>query len=273
MESLREVWLYRPLILELVRRDLKLRYKNSVGGLAWSMFNPLMQILVITIVMRFIQAKPIANYSAYLFGIVFLWNFFQTMLLDGCVSILANAQLVRKVYFPRAILPLAALLSNSFHFAISFGFTLLYFVVLGAYPENLRLVTLMAIPAIFFTAVLGLGLSYILSYLNVFYEDVRFLITAFLQLLFYLMPIFFTIEQVADRGFYNWYMLNPIAAFLVTYQRALLPPPPVIAGGVTLAPIGIPWDFFFIACATSTVVLIMGFLLFEKHQWEMAERL
>ena len=99
MESLRELWQYRPLIGELVRRDLKLRYKNSVGGIAWSLLNPLMQIFVITTVMKFIQARPISSYSAYLFGIIFLWNFFQITLIDGCISILQNAQLVRKVYF------------------------------------------------------------------------------------------------------------------------------------------------------------------------------
>jgi ABC-type polysaccharide/polyol phosphate export permease len=274
LESLRELWNYRPLILELVRRDLKLRYKNSIGGLAWSLLNPLMQIFVITVVMKFIQARPISSYSAYLFGIVFLWNFFQVTLSDGCVSILSNAQLVRKVYFPRAILPLATMLGNLFHFAVAFAFTLLYFFVLGAYPTNLRAVVLMSIPAVFFTAVLSLGWSYILSYLNVFYEDVRFVVTALLQLLFYVMPVFFTIEQVAAKGFYKLYMLNPIAALLVTYQRALLPPPPVAGpGGKNLPPIGIPWDYFALAAVTSTLILILGFYLFEKYQWEMAERL
>jgi ABC-type polysaccharide/polyol phosphate export permease len=274
LESLRELWSYRPLILELVRRDLKLRYKNSIGGLAWSLLNPLMQIFVITVVMKFIQARPISSYSAYLFGIVFLWNFFQVTLADGCVSILSNAQLVRKVYFPRAILPLATMLGNLFHFAVAFGFTLLYLFVLGTYPSNLRLVVLMAIPAVFFTALLSLGWAYILSYLNVFYEDVRFIVTALLQLLFYVMPVFFTIEQVAAKGFYKLYMLNPIAALLVTYQRALLPPPPVAGpGGKNLPPIGIPWDYFALAAVTSTLVLLLGFYLFEKYQWEMAERL
>src|SRR5690606_31558107 len=109
-------------------------------------------------------------------------------------------------------------------------------------------VVLMAIPAVFFAAVLSLGCSYILSYLNVFYEDVRFIVTALLQLLFYVMPVFFTIEQVAAKGFYKLYMLNPIAALLVTYQRALLPPPPVAGpGGTNLPPIGIPWDYFALA--------------------------
>lgn len=273
IESLRELWDYRPLIGELVRRDLKLRYKNSIGGIAWSLLNPLMQILVITLVMKFIQARPISNYSAYLFGVIFLWSFFQITLVDGCYSILQNAQLVRKVYFPRAILPLATLLANLFHFAIAFAFTILYFFVLGTYPQNLRPQILMVIPAVFCTAMLALGLTYILAYLNVLYEDVRFIVTALLQLAFYAMPVFFTIEQVAAKGFYTPYMLNPIAALLVTYQRALLPPPAVRSAGVLLPPIGIPWAFFALAAFTSFVVLIIGFALFDKHQWEIAERL
>jgi ABC-type polysaccharide/polyol phosphate export permease len=280
MESLRELWEYRPLIGELVRRDLKLRYKNSIGGIAWSLLNPLMQILVITLVMKFIQARPISSYSAYLFGVIFLWTFFQITLVDGCYSILQNAQLVRKVYFPRAILPLASLLANGFHFAIAFAFTILYFFVpygfggVGAYPENLRWQIVMVVPAVFCTAVLALGLTYILAYLNVLYEDVRFIVTALLQLAFYAMPVFFTIEQVAAKGFYVPYMLNPIATLLVTYQRALLPPPPVeSAPGVLLPPIDIPWPFFALAAVTSFVVLIIGFLLFDKYQWEIAERL
>jgi ABC-type polysaccharide/polyol phosphate export permease len=88
------------------------------------------------------------------------------------------------------------------------------------------------------------------------------------------MPVFFTIEQVAAKGFYKLYMLNPIATLLVTYQRALLPPPPVAGqGGHNLPPIGIPWDYFALAALSSTLILVLGFYLFEKYQWEMAERL
>ena len=271
-ESRREIWQYRPLIIELVRRDLKLRYKNSVGGIAWSLLNPLMQIFVITVVMKFIQARPITSYSAYLF-VLFLWNFIQVSLSDGCMAILSNTQLVRKVYFPRAILPLATLLGNLFHFGIAFAFTIFYFFALRTYPEHLHWKVLLVIPVIFFAFALCLGLSLILAYLNVFYEDVRFIVTALLQLFFFVLPIFFTIEQVRAKGYYGLYMLNPVSALLVTYQRALLPPPDVKVDGVQLLPVGIPWDYFALAGVTSIVVLVIGFLLFERHKWEMAERL
>ncbi|MBV9864101.1 MAG: ABC transporter permease [Abitibacteriaceae bacterium] len=282
MSSLAEIWRFRPLILELVRRDLKLRYKNSIGGIAWSLLNPLMQIAVITVLMKFILPTPVKDYSAYLF-ILFLWNFFQVSLADGCVAIVNNATLVRKVYFPRAILPLATLLGNLFHFAIAFAFTILYFFVLGTYPSHLfvngvypgplRPEIFLVLPVIFFMIVLCLGFSLILAYLNVFYEDVRFIVTALLQLFFYAVPILYPIEQVKAKGVYDIYMLNPVAALLVTYQRALLLPPTVTQKGVQLPAVGVPWGYFSLACVVSTCVLGVGFLLFEHYKWEMVERL
>ncbi len=267
--SLRELWQHRLLIRELAQRDLKLRYKNSVAGIAWSLLNPILLIFVITMMLKFSKLQTIDNYSAYLFGIIFLWNAFQNALLDGCISILANAGLVRKVFFPRAILPIISLLSNGFHFGIAFGFTLAYFFALRTYPEQLNWRFLMVFPAVFFTGVLALGLSFILAYLNVFYEDVRFIVQALLQLAFYTMPVFFSIEQVAAQPkLYALYMMNPLAALLVTYQRALLRPPVT----PNVQPVDIPWAYFGLACVSSTVILLVGFRLFEHYKWEIVER-
>jgi ABC-type polysaccharide/polyol phosphate export permease len=277
LESLREIWHYRPLILELVRRDLKLRYKNSIGGIAWSLLNPLMQVAVITVVMKFILPRPIENYSAYLLGVLFAWNLISISLQDGCISILQNALLVRKIYFPRAILPLATLLGNIFHFSISFGFTILYFFALRAYPDHLRWEFLWVIPTFIFMAMLSLGLSYFLAYLNVFYEDVRFIVTALTGLFFYALPIFYPIEAVQAKGYFGIYMLNPVAALLVMYQRALLGPPavPDATGKAYLPSVDIPeiMPYFLIAGAVSFLVLVLGFSYFERNKWEMVERL
>jgi lipopolysaccharide transport system permease protein len=274
-KSLLEIWTLRPLVAELVRRDLKLRYKNSIGGVAWSLLNPLMQIAVITVLMQFMLANPVKDYSAYLF-VFFLWNFFQVCVMDGCHVILMNAQLVRKVYFPRAILPIVALLGNLFHFGIAFVFTILYFFYpVQTYPGNLRPEFLLVIPIVFFMSCLCLGLSFFLAYLNVFYEDVRFIVTAGLQLFFYGLPILYPIERVLARPpIYEIYMLNPVAAFLVTYQRALLPAPVVKdSAGHVMASVGVPWMHFGLACVVSVVVLLTGYYYFERNQWEMVERL
>ncbi len=270
-ESLREIWQFRPLVLELVRRDLKLRYKNSVGGIMWSLFTPLMQIVVITLSLKFIRGNPIKDYSAHLF-ILFLWSFFQISLADGCGAILNNATLVRKIYFPRAILPLVTLIANFFHFGVAFVFTLLYFFARSIYPQNLRLEFLMVLPTIFFSFALCLGLTYIASYLNVFYEDVRIIVTSLLGLFFWLLPIVHTVEEVQAKGLLDIYLLNPMAAFLVTYQRALLPPPQVVVDDGVLPAVGIPWGHFALACAVSTIILVVGFALFERYKWEVVER-
>jgi ABC-type polysaccharide/polyol phosphate export permease len=272
--SLREIWQYRALIVELVRRDLKLRYKNSVGGIAWSLFSPLMQVFVITVVMKFLLERPVQHYSAYVFGVIFLWNLIQTSLLDGCVSVLQNAPLVRKIYFPRAILPLTTLLSSFFHFSISFFFTLVYLFIVGAYPAHWNWNFFLVIPIIFFVMVFCLGISYFLSYLNVFYEDVRFILSAMMGLMFYALPILYPVERVADKGLLGVYLLNPIATFLLAYQRALLPPPVVQdAFGQRITPVEMPWLYFGVACAMSVLVLIAGFSLFERNKWQIGERL
>jgi lipopolysaccharide transport system permease protein len=282
LESLREIWQYRPLIVELVRRDLKLRYKNSIGGIAWSLLNPLMQVAVITFVMKFFKENPVANYSAYLLGVLFLWNFIQTALSDGCISILLNQALVRKIYFPRAILPLTTLISNGFHFLISFGFTLFYLTfITRSYPSLLTWNFLLVIPILFFTFILCLGCNLVLSYLNVFYEDIRFMVTAFAGVFFYLLPILYTVEDVRNKlsatpWLFNLYMLNPVTTLLTMYQRALLPPPEVkTALKQTLPPLNVPQllPYFALSCVMSVLALIVGFALFERYKWEMVERL
>jgi lipopolysaccharide transport system permease protein len=270
--ELHEVWRYRELLLELVRRDLKLRYKNSVGGVLWSLADPLMKILTITLMMKFIQAKPIASYSAYLF-IIFLWNFISVAIADGCYAISLNAPLVKKVYFPRAILPLVSAIGNLFHFGIGFGFTIVYLFVLGTYPQQIGWKFLLVFPVILSAFALSLGIGFIVAYLNVLYEDMKFITNSLLQLSFFVLPVFFTIEQVNAFGYYNVYMLHPVHALIVTYQRALLPAPQVKFGETVLAPVGIPWAHFGLAIFTSFAILIAGFLMFEKHKWEVCERL
>lgn len=276
IESVREIWSYRALITELVRRDLKLRYKNSVGGVAWSLLNPLLQIFAITILLRFIASRPIPNGSAYLF-ILFAWNFFSTCVQDCCFSILQNAPLVRKVYFPRAILPLTTLLSSLFHFGVAFVFTIIYFFALRTYPQQLHPAILMVIPVTILLSMLALGLGFIVAYLNVFYEDVRFIVTALTQLFIYALPIYYTVEQVLHHGngTLKWYLLNPIATLLVTYQRALLGPPLVFGadGKTPLPSVGIPWNHFWLTAFVCVATLLLGFFLFERNKWEMAERL
>ena len=278
-DSLKEIWRYRSLILELVRRDMKVRYKNRVGGILWSLFPPLMQVFTIWLMVKFFLAN-IADYSAHLMAVMFLWQFFQNTLLDASQSLLNNSQLVRKIYFPRAVLPLVTFISNAFHLGISLIFTLFYFFVMPlgnpTYPKGLRWDALWTIPIVFGVGMLALGLGYLLAYLTTFYDDVKFLAVTFLGLFFYLVPVLYPIERVAVQAkIYPLYMLNPMASLLVGFQRALLPPIRDLANPKALPELAfhdfLPW--ISLAFITSFIVLCLGFWIFERSKWAMMERL
>lgn len=273
LEALREIWRFRALIVELVQRDLRIRYKKRVGGVLWSLFPSLMQVAIISLMVN-LFLTPTEGISGYLLPVVFLWQFFQNTVLDAAQSMVLNAQLARKIYFPRAILPIVTLLTNLLHFVASFVFMLIYFFVKPwshpIYPQHLQPKFLLVFPIVLCVGFLALGVGYLLSYLSTLYDDVRFLLTNVLQLLYFTVPVFYTLEQVNARpDVYPIYMLNPIAALVAGFQRALLPPLEV--GNMT--PVAFPLTYVLIACATSVVVLLLGFLIFERSKWMMMERL
>ena len=274
LESLREIWRFRPLIAELVRRDLKVRYKNRVGGVLWSLFTPLMQVLTITLMVKFFLTK-VDNYSAYLMPVMFLWQFFQNCVLDSANSMIQNAALARKIYFPRAILGLVTLITNLLHFGVSLVFTLLYFFTVPVsdpiFPKNLHPQAILVIPVVLLVGMLALGIGYLLAYASTLYEDIRYVSITLLGLFFYAIPILYPIEKVAVRpDLYSIYMLNPLASLLVAFQRLLLPPLVV----PDAPPIEVFWwDFTGIAALSSLAILSTGFLIFERSKWAMMERL
>jgi len=273
LEALREIWRFRALIVELVQRDLKVRYKKRVGGILWSLFAPLMQVLTITLMVK-LFLQPINNFSAYLMPVMFLWQFFQNTVLDAAQSMVMNAQLARKIYFPRAILPMVTLISNLLHFTISFAFTLFYFLIIPPgdpiYPKLLQLKFLLVFPLILCVGFLALGVGYLLSYLSTLYDDVRYLSTTLLALFFYAVPILYPVEKVyVNQKIYPLYMLNPMASLMVGFQRAMLPP--LAVEGTT--PVAFPVFWVGLGMLSSLVILLLGFLIFERSKWTMMERL
>jgi len=116
----KKLFKYRYLLSQLVVRDIKVRYKNSFLGFFWSLANPLLQVATMTIVIKYILRVPISNYSAYLLAAYLPWLFFQTALLDSSQVVLVHRDLLRKVYFPREVLPLSVVAANLVHFMLAF---------------------------------------------------------------------------------------------------------------------------------------------------------
>ena len=270
LSSLREIWRFRPLILELVRRDLKVRYKNRVGGMLWSLFPPLMQVLTIWLMVKFFLTQ-INNYSAYLITVMFLWQFFQNTVLDSSQAMVINAALARKIYFPRGVLPLVTLISNLIHFGVAFVFILVYLLVLNHGRVILPSYFWLAPFCVVGLGAFGLGLGYLLAYMTTLYDDVRFLSGTLLGLFFYLVPVLYPIERVAAQPhIYPFYMLNPAAVWLVGFQRAFLPP--IIQQGGP-PPVSMPLEWMGVATLISAATLFVGFWVFERSKWMMMERL
>ena len=258
--------------MELVRRDLKVRYKNRVGGALWSLFPPLMQVLTITVMVKLVFGQ-VSNYSAYLMLVMFLWQFFQNTVLDASQSMLVNGPLVRKIYFPRAVLPLVTFISNFLHFGVAFAFVLVYLVIVQKGQLTLSPLFWLAPFYVVGMGAFGLGIGYLLAYLTTLYDDVKFLSVTFLGLFFYLVPVLYPIERVATHTqLFPFYMLNPAAVWLVSFQRSFLPPPTNTDGSLIGPAIHI-WPYVGLATVISILVLVAGFWIFERSKWTMMERL
>jgi len=273
LDSMREIWTFRALVLELVCRDLKVRYKNRVGGILWSLFTPLMQVLTITLMVKFFLTQ-INNYSAYLMPVMFLWQFFQNTVLDSSQAMINNASLARKIYFPRAILLLVSLISNLIHFGIAFVFILVYLLILNHGHWVLPRFFWLAPFCVLGLGIFALGIGFLLAYICTLYDDARFLSITILGLFFYLVPILYPIERVAAQPhIYRLYMLNPASVWLVGFQRALLPPIVPPEGTLGPPPVAMPLGLLALALLISVLTLVVGFRTFERSKWMMMERL
>lgn len=280
-DELKELFRYRYLLAQLVVRDIKVRYKNSLLGFFWSLANPLIQVATITIVIKYVMQMDIPNYSAYLLVAYLPWMFFQMALLDSSQVVLAHRDLLKKVYFPREVLPLSVVLANLVHYVLAmvvfFAYLLFYrFFMHGApiAPTALWLPVLMALQTS-----LVIGLAFFISCLNVFYEDVKYLLTVLLNVFFYLTPVMYPAELVFRKldalhlsGLYNLYMLVPMNALTNAYRKTLLPPFEALTiKGTPVASQPIDWGLVAGAGAICLLVAVAGYAFFNARKSVFAE--
>jgi ABC-type polysaccharide/polyol phosphate export permease len=285
MKELVEVWRYREVLLNLVRRNLKVRYKNSVLGFFWSLLNPLMQIGVWYFVFKIIMGNAEENYMAFLITGFLPWLFFSQTVLDSTACVTQEMALVKKAYFPRIILPLSSLLSNIVHLALAFVVLLALFAV---WRVDVNIHYLWVIPATLLIAVFAYGLSAMLGAWSVFYSDVKFIVGNLLGLWFFLTPVLYSLSGFLSRTVIakDWltaliaqwmpvlkriYLVDPVAVGIVGYRSALL------QGGQS--PVGeqlqaqYPFGHYVLGAALLAVaVAIIGHIVFCRKAWLFAER-
>ena len=253
--GLRELFDYRQLVALLVVRELKVRYKRSVFGLLWTMLNPLLLMIVYTVVFSTIMPVPQKNFSIFLLSALLPWLFFQTSVIQGLNSVLTNQELIRKVRVPQTVFPLSVVGSNLVNFALSMVplFLLMIFLrqpltrALLFLPVGILLLTL-------FTS----GVTLVLATFTVFFRDVKHLAEVVLQMMMYLSPIFYDLSSLGEsktwwyRLFKTFLALNPLS-YLITLIRE-----PVYYGRLPqLQTIGI-------AAGMSLFSLAIGYRIFQR---------
>jgi lipopolysaccharide transport system permease protein len=275
--NLRELGRYRELVRNLMVRDIKVRYKNSMLGFMWSLINPLAQVFIITIIFKFVIRIGFPNYSAYVLAGFLPWTFFQMAVLDASQSILLHGALLKKVYIPREAIPISIVLSNLVHFLLALCVLFVYMAVIGI-PYTWKLLLLP--PLIFAQLLLTLGVGLLVSCANVFYEDIKYVMTVGLNLMYYMVPVIYVVEQVANiPSKFPWlyahreavlacYQLNPLAVWITAYRRILLPPVPESIGSLPLDP-----RVVVVAAVLSVAAALLGYAVFNRYKWDFAENL
>jgi ABC-type polysaccharide/polyol phosphate export permease len=271
--KLNELKQYRYLLRNLVSRDLKARYKNSVLGILWSILNPLFLMIVFTILFSVLANNQIRNYPIFVLTGLIPWNFFSGSLTSGTTSITGNAGLVKKVYFPREMLPVSALLSNLVNFLFAFVVLVVFLYIFDVgLTIHALWVPLILITQLIFT----LGLVLLLGSLTVFYRDVLMILEVVMLAWFFLTPVFYSLEMFGSTAtvlgftFYPAQLLrwiNPMASIIDGYRTVLWGT--YDSGG----PASMYPPYLLRTFVTSVIVLIVGYAVFNRLNPLFGEKL
>lgn len=266
-----EMWSYRELLRNLVIRDLKVRYRNSALGVLWSLGNPLLMMLVFTTVFTVMTpySANVKKFPVFFLCALLPWNFFSSSIIGAIRSIVDNAPLVNKVYFPREILPISIVLANLVNFLIAlvvlFAFILVFQIPLTKWVLLLPVVIMVQV-------IFTIGFALIMATANVFYRDTQVIMDVVMLAWFFVTPIFYPV-QILPRNYEFWGMtldvwrwvniLNPMASIIATYR--------VILYGVGDGGASPELYFFMRTLLTSLGVLGIGSLIFYYYSRTFGE--
>lgn len=253
-----EVVQYRSLLYNLVTKDLKVRYKNSILGFVWSLLNPLLMTLVFTIVFTQLLGQTIEHFAVFVMTGLLAWNWTATSVSTGTKSLIDNAPLINKVYFPRLVLPASIVFANMAHYLLAFPVIFLFMGIeqMTFTPWILYVPVIWMVQAIFL-----IGLTLLLSALYVYFRDTIVLVEVGLTAWFFLTPIFYSVEDVAP-DYEQWmYWLNPMASIIAELHTILY------YGGV-------PDPLFMTRTLIQSLILVaFGAFLFNRVSPHLGEHL
>lgn len=255
MSIFKELIQYRELLKTNIQKEIRGKYKGSFLGVLWSFLNPLLMVVVYAIVFPYIMRVKVPNYLQFLIVAVIPWNFFTTCITTGSNCVWINGGIIKKVYFPRAILPISVVSAGVINFLIS-CIIILIFTIFGGVGVSIHLLWLPVITII--QSALTLGLLFILSAINVYVRDVEYIVGFFINLLFYATPILYTADMFPERARWLLY-LNPMTHLIDAYRQIFYyHANPNIASLIYII-------------ALSLLLLIVGYMIFNKLEKGFAE--
>ncbi len=247
----------RDLLRVLVARDMKLRYKRSVLGVAWSLLNPLAHLGVFYFVFGVVLPLNIPNYAMYLLTGVLAWSWFQSSLLAATNSLVDSRDLIQLPNFPPAVLPVVTVSSHLLHFLLAFPI-FLGLIMSGGGRLSSALLLLPIVIAVQF--VITLGFAYVVASIHVTLRDTQYLLGLILQLMFFLTPVFYEASAIPSR--FQWlYRLNPMVAMIEAYRAILIQgavPDMVVMGRLGLG---------------AVLVLAVGYKIFVRTRYRFVEEI
>jgi ABC-2 type transport system permease protein len=285
LRRLRELASSREILANLVRKEVKVKYKSSLLGATWSMLNPVLYLGVFTLVFAVVLRTDVRDFPVYLLSGLLAWNLFSTSLSLGARSVVDNGNLVTKVYFPREVLPLASVGTALVDFLLQ-GLVLVAFMVAfghGFGGVNLLLLPLSILALLAFTAALAMWVAA----LNVRYRDTQHLLALSLLAWFWLTPVVYpsgflyqelSRRQVLGVSLFDLFLLNPMADIVMGFQRALYGTVSYVVDGRTvqiLAPVSVAWlaALLAIVCLVSLLLLLLAWRTFFHLSGDFAEEL
>jgi len=255
--DLKEIWEYRELMYFFTWRDLKVRYKQTVVGVAWAVFQPFITMVVFSVFFGFLAKMPSDDipYPIFVYTGLLLWQFFSGALTQVSGCLVENKNIITKVYFPKIILPLSATFTKFVDFVIASGILIVLMFYYGYTPHLGGLLILPLLVFITFMAALGLGLF--LAALNVKYRDVGYILPFFIQLMMFLAPV---IYPASLTGIWSWFLaMNPMTGVIKAARAALLGNFPI------------NWELLGISSLACLFLLVLGVWYFKKTEEYFAD--
>ena len=256
VKHLKELYDYREMIISLVKRDLRGRYKGSVLGFLWTFINPLLQLLVFTMVFKIIMRANYEQYYLFLFVALVPWMFFASSIQDGSTSILREKDMVKKIYFPREVMPIATVTSGFVNMLLTF---LVIFAVLIVSGRGINPLALLCLPVVMIVEyILCLGIAMIVAALTVYLRDLQYILGIVTMALQYMTPVMYGSEMVPDWAL-PIFRANPMTPMVEMYRQILYyKEVPEMMSLLYVLGIGV-------------IFIILGFVCFNKLQKGFAE--